>query len=161
MRSTASICWWRALQRWSLRPRRCLSSRRWGLPPMRPQPRSSWYLGPSGPPTCRCAAASWSMRSEPESVPAALGFDNATMYATRALGPLIGGATYQALGISGIYALIAMSYLVCLGLGRGVGVCIRGTEPRHRPRPTGLSAAAAGARSRSALPDHHGCDARL
>jgi MFS family permease len=57
-----------------------------------------------------------------ESVPAALGFDNATMYATRALGPLIGGATYQAVGISGIYALIAMSYLVCLGLAARIAV---------------------------------------
>jgi predicted MFS family arabinose efflux permease len=57
-----------------------------------------------------------------ESVPAALGFDNATMYATRALGPLIGGATYQGLGISGIYALIAFSYLVCLVLAVRVGV---------------------------------------
>lgn len=44
----------------------------------------------------------------------ALGFDNATTYATRALGPLIGGATYQLLGIEGIYALIALSYLICL-----------------------------------------------
>src|SRR5262250_3133371 len=57
-----------------------------------------------------------------ESVPAALGFDNATMYATRALGPLLGGATYQVLGISGIYAVIAMNYLVCLGLAACVGV---------------------------------------
>ena len=53
-------------------------------------------------------------------VAAALGFDNATMYATRALGPLIGGATYQALGIGGIYALIAASYLVCLWLAAGL-----------------------------------------
>ena len=59
---------------------------------------------------------------EPSSVPAALGFDNATMYATRALGPLIGGATYQAVGISGIYALIAMSYLLCLALATRVSV---------------------------------------
>jgi MFS family permease len=59
---------------------------------------------------------------EPQSVPVALGFDNATMYATRALGPLIGGATYQVLGISGIYALIAMSYLVCLAFATRVGV---------------------------------------
>jgi predicted MFS family arabinose efflux permease len=58
----------------------------------------------------------------PESVPAALGFDNSTMYATRALGPLIGGATYQGLGISGIYALIAISYLICLVLAARVGV---------------------------------------
>jgi predicted MFS family arabinose efflux permease len=59
---------------------------------------------------------------KPESVPAALGFDNATMYATRALGPLIGGATYQELGISGIYALITMSYVTCLLLAMRVGV---------------------------------------
>jgi len=57
-----------------------------------------------------------------ENVPAALGFDNSTMYATRALGPLIGGATYQGLGISGIYALIAMSYLISLVLAARVGV---------------------------------------
>ncbi len=71
---------------------------------------------------------------EARSVPAALGFDNATMYATRALGPLIGGATYQELGISGIYALIAVSYLVCLGLATRVGV--RPDTPR-----TGASSA--------------------
>jgi MFS family permease len=47
-------------------------------------------------------------------IAAALGFDNSTMYAARALGPLIGGATYQFLGIEGIYALIAASYLACL-----------------------------------------------
>src|SRR5215475_11176712 len=57
-----------------------------------------------------------------ENVSAALGFDNATMYATRALGPLIGGATYQGLGISGIYALIAMSYLISLVLAARVAV---------------------------------------
>jgi MFS family permease len=57
---------------------------------------------------------------EPHRVPVALGFDNATMYATRALGPLIGGAAYQELGISGIYALIAVSYLTCLVLAMRV-----------------------------------------
>ena len=55
-------------------------------------------------------------------IAAALGFDNSTMYATRALGPLIGGTTYQFLGIEGIYALIAASYLVCLKLGTRVTV---------------------------------------
>ena len=44
----------------------------------------------------------------------ALGFDNSTNYATRALGPLIGGATYQLVGIEGIYALIATAYFTCL-----------------------------------------------
>jgi predicted MFS family arabinose efflux permease len=57
-----------------------------------------------------------------ESAPAALGFDNATQYATRALGPLVGGTAYQVLGIGGIYALISMSYLVCLLLALRVGV---------------------------------------
>jgi len=44
------------------------------------------------------------------------------LVATRALGPLIGGVTYQAVGISGIYCVIAMSYLVCLALAARVGV---------------------------------------
>ena len=50
-------------------------------------------------------------------IAAALGFDNSTMYATRALGPVIGGTTYQFLGIDGIYALITVSYLICVFLG--------------------------------------------
>ena len=49
-------------------------------------------------------------------VAAALGFDNSTNYATRAIGPLAGGAAYQLLGIGGIYALIALCYLGCLVL---------------------------------------------
>lgn len=57
-----------------------------------------------------------------ERAPAALGFDNATQYATRALGPVVGGTAYQVLGIGGIYALISMSYLVCLLLALRVGV---------------------------------------
>lgn len=47
-------------------------------------------------------------------IAAALGFDNTTAYATRALGPLVGGATYQILGMEGIYALIALSYFICV-----------------------------------------------
>ena len=75
---------------------------------------------------------------KPSSVPAALGFDNATMYATRALGPLIGGVTYQAVGISGIYALIAMSYLLCLTLATRVSVqsdAPNGGVPSHPRQP--------------------------
>jgi MFS family permease len=53
-------------------------------------------------------------------IAAALGFDNATTYATRALGPLVGGATYQLLGIAGIYALIALAYLVCVEMALGL-----------------------------------------
>lgn len=50
----------------------------------------------------------------PGNLATALGFDNATTYATRAIGPLVGGATYQFLGIEGIYAMIAVAYLLCL-----------------------------------------------
>ena len=57
----------------------------------------------------------------PANIAAALGFDNATTYSTRALGPLIGGAIYQVLGIEGIYALIAVAYLVCLEMAVGLG----------------------------------------
>lgn len=60
----------------------------------------------------------------PSNIASALGFDNATTYATRALGPLIGGTIYQVLGIAGIYGLIAVAYLVCLEMAVGL-----------RPRP--------------------------
>ena len=56
----------------------------------------------------------------PANIATALGFDNATTYATRALGPLIGGTIYQLLGIEGIYALIAVAYLVCLEMAVGL-----------------------------------------
>lgn len=57
----------------------------------------------------------------PGNLAAALGFDNATTYATRALGPLIGGTIYQVLGIAGIYGLIAIAYLICLEMAVGLG----------------------------------------
>lgn len=44
----------------------------------------------------------------------ALGFDNATSHATRAIGPLAGGAVYQWLGLEGIFCLSALVYLWCL-----------------------------------------------
>lgn len=59
----------------------------------------------------------------PNDIAAALGFDNSTMYAARAVGPLVGGTTYQFLGIEGIYALIAASYLICLRLAIASGSC--------------------------------------
>lgn len=64
-------------------------------------------------------------------IAAALGFDNATTYATRAMGPLIGGATYQLLGIEGIYGLIALSYLIC------VEMAVRLTPAPAAPRTDG------------------------
>ena len=96
-------------------------------------------------------------------VAAALGFDNATMYATRALGPLIGGATYQALGIGGIYALIAASYLVCVWLAARIGAGCARAALRPRRCRTGLRVLLPpeGPDPRSPLPGHHGRDAGL
>jgi hypothetical protein len=69
-----------------------------------------------------------------DSVAGALGFDNATTHATRALGPLISGAVYQGLGITGIYALISASYLACLFLAmRGKAVAPSPTQRIGRP----------------------------
>ena len=65
----------------------------------------------------------------PGNIAAALGFDNATTYATRALGPLIGGTIYQVLGIAGIYALIALAYLICLEMAVGLGRQPRAASP--------------------------------
>ena len=76
------------------------------------------------------------MQSRKIDIAAALGFDNSTMYATRALGPLIGGTTYQFLGIDGIYALIAVSYLICVLLGcASYGRLVRGTCSQGSGRP--------------------------
>jgi predicted MFS family arabinose efflux permease len=47
-------------------------------------------------------------------MPSALGFDNATSHATRAIGPLTGGIAYQWLGIEGIFCLSAVIYFACL-----------------------------------------------
>jgi predicted MFS family arabinose efflux permease len=65
-------------------------------------------------------------------LPKALGFDNSTNYATRALGPLIGGGAYQVLGIGGIYALIATAYLACFVMAWRLG----GGAPRARAADT-------------------------
>ncbi len=45
---------------------------------------------------------------------AALGFDNSTSHATRALGPFIGGIAYQTIGIAGIFCMTALLYAACL-----------------------------------------------
>lgn len=62
-------------------------------------------------------------------VPAALGFDNITNFATRGLGPLIGGATYQWLGIEGVFAINAVFYAACLGLA----LTLRETQKQTNP----------------------------
>lgn len=69
-----------------------------------------------------------------ERMPAALGFDNSTNYAMRALGPLLGGLIYQWAGVVGIFALSTALYAVGLVLAIGIRV-----PPRERggggPRP--------------------------
>ncbi len=67
----------------------------------------------------------------------ALGFDNSTNYAMRALGPLIGGAAYQFLGIVGIYTLIAGCYLIACTLAYGLTVT---AKPATAPSSGILSA---------------------
>ena len=52
----------------------------------------------------------------PSRVPAALGYDNSTSYATRAIGPVLGGAAYQFLGIHGIFATSTAIYALSLFL---------------------------------------------
>ncbi len=49
-----------------------------------------------------------------ERLPAALGFDNSTNYAMRAIGPALGGLIYQGLGVEGIFALSTIIYLIGL-----------------------------------------------
>lgn len=67
----------------------------------------------------------------------ALGFDNATSHATRAIGPLMGGVAYQWLGIEGIFCLSAVVYLACLVLSirlcRPPDIADAGTAPRISP----------------------------
>jgi MFS family permease len=54
-----------------------------------------------------------------ERMTAALGFDNATHFATRAVGPIAGGIIYQWFGIEGVFALSALVY------GCSVVLCAR------------------------------------
>ena len=69
-----------------------------------------------------------------ERMTSALGFDNSTNYATRAIGPVAGGAAYQLFGLEGIFALSACIYAACFVL------CTRlnSAEP-DEPREQGLS----------------------
>lgn len=56
-----------------------------------------------------------------EQMAAGLGLDNATMYLTRVVGPLIGGITYALVGMTGIFTLICAAYLLCLVLASRFG----------------------------------------
>ncbi len=55
-------------------------------------------------------------------IPAALGFDNATNYATRAIGPLLGGVIYQWLGVEGIFSLSAIIYTISAWLAARIEI---------------------------------------
>jgi predicted MFS family arabinose efflux permease len=76
---------------------------------------------------------------------AALALDNATMYASRAIGPLLGGLTYELVGIQGIFALISGCYVICVVLAGRVGAKAAAIDEPHangdaiaRPAPAGF-----------------------
>jgi MFS family permease len=48
-----------------------------------------------------------------------MGLDNITNYATRGLGPLIGGVVLQFFGVAGVFTLNAVLYLACILLALG------------------------------------------
>ena len=48
-----------------------------------------------------------------------MGLDNFTNYATRGLGPLIGGVVFQFFGVAGVFAVNAVLYLLCTVLAIG------------------------------------------
>ncbi len=64
-----------------------------------------------------------------ERMTAALGFDNSTNYATRAIGPIAGGTAYQVFGIEGIFALSAAIYAACFFLC----TLLKSAEPADTP----------------------------
>ena len=73
---------------------------------------------------------------------AALGYDNSTGFATRAIGPVAGGAAYQAFGIEGIFALGACIYFGCfllaIRLQRTPAPAVPPAE-QAEPRPSPLA----------------------
>ncbi|MFZ4809035.1 MAG: MFS transporter [Hyphomicrobiaceae bacterium] len=71
----------------------------------------------------------------PAHMGAGLGFDNATMYATRALGPLIGGIVYELVGLTGVFAVITACYAGCWVTVRKIG---RSAGPTARGRLSGM-----------------------
>jgi predicted MFS family arabinose efflux permease len=74
-----------------------------------------------------------------ERMPAALGFDNSTGYAMRAVGPLLGGIIYQWLGVVGIFALSTAIYTTGLVLALRLAVPSGSERPAsERPSLRGL-----------------------
>jgi len=71
-----------------------------------------------------------------ERMTAALGFDNSTNYATRAIGPIAGGTAYQLFGVDGIFFLSASIYAVCFYLSTRLQVreaIVASEESQARP----------------------------
>ncbi len=66
-------------------------------------------------------------------IASALGLDNSTQHATRALGPLISGAAYQLIGVAGIFVLICLVYLVCMLWATGLEQPPAPAEGKKRP----------------------------
>lgn len=66
----------------------------------------------------------------------ALAFDHSTSFAARAIGPLVGGAVYQWLGIEGIFALSALAYFWCFVLAASLKTAAPpATDGGWRARP--------------------------
>jgi MFS family permease len=69
----------------------------------------------------------------------ALGFDNSTSHATRAIGPLTGGIAYQWLGIEGIFCLSALVFFTCFVLSVRLSRPPVATSATATPRISPLS----------------------
>ena len=85
----------------------------------------------------------------------AMGFDNITNYATRGLGPLIGGIAFQWFGPVGVFSVNLVIYAICLILAAG----FRPQAPVETPAagPPGTSRAGASETSGSLLADTRFC----
>jgi MFS family permease len=71
-----------------------------------------------------------------------MGLDNITNYATRGLGPLIGGITFQFFGVVGVFALNCALYLVCILLALGFArpaPAVGGAEAEAAPTPSSMA----------------------
>lgn len=68
----------------------------------------------------------------PDNMASALGFDNSTTYATRAMGPLLGGVIYQWLGPAGIFVLSAIVFSMCLLLSYRLTTATADDTPRPK-----------------------------
>lgn len=69
-----------------------------------------------------------------ERLAAAMAIDGATSNGTRMLGPLVGGALYVGIGMTGVFALGAACYAAALGIALTLGPA-PGAAPRRRAGP--------------------------